>query len=101
MKEAPRQEATVRVVTPADAVEVVPARPDGEVYRRPAREPLLGIEGVGYYVHFLDGLRRRHVNSVRRQPRVNDTRTVNFRVVLQARHAVDVVGDGPLRVAGG
>ena len=98
MKEGPRAEATVRVVTPADAVKVVPARLDAHIDRRAAREPLLGIESVGDDVHLLYGFGRRNVGRIARQPRVNDARAINLRVVLQTRDAVDVERHGPLRV---
>src|SRR5262245_61011138 len=72
LKVAARQEGAVGVVAPADAVELVSSRLDGDVDRRPARESLLSVEGVGYDIHLLDGLSRRDVNGVGRQPGVDD-----------------------------
>src|SRR5215208_3356659 len=100
LKEASRSKPAVCVVTPTSAVKGISATFNTDIDRRTACETLLSVEGVGDNVHLLDRLRRWHVNRVGWQPRVNDTRTVNLRVVLQARHAVDIIGDGSLRVTG-
>src|SRR6185369_4283432 len=101
LKKPPRSETAVRVITPASAVKVVAATLDANVDRCAARESLFGVKRVRDDVHFLDRFRRRHVNRVRRQPWIDDAGAVNARVVLQARHAVDVVGDGPLWITCG
>ena len=101
LKERPRLEPAVRVIAPANSVEVVPASLDGYIDGRAARKPLLRVEGVGNNVHLLDGLGWRNVNCVRRQPWVNNTRAINPRVVLQSRYAIDVERHGPLRVTSG
>src|ERR1041385_4570862 len=81
-------------------MKVIATRFYRKVDGRAACLSLFSIESVRDDINFLYRFGWRNINRVRRQPGINDARTINLGVVLQTRHAVDVVRLRALRIAG-
>ena len=87
-----RLQRFVIVVVEGRAVELVRAGLGDHRDRGAARHALLGVEVAGGDVDRVDGLRRRHVDRVVRQPDEDVGGAVELGVVAVARGAVDVRG---------
>ncbi len=80
----------VAVVFKRRPVYLVGAALDLHVDGGAAGQALLGVETVGYDVHFLDRLQRRNVRHHVRQLDVRSAYSVDTRVVLVVTCAVDI-----------
>src|SRR5437588_11828937 len=81
------------------AVELVGAGLDLYVHRRPAGGSLLGVKRIGHDVYSFNGIRRRHVGNVLRQPRIGVLSTIDPRVIPLNRLPVDVSANRALWIS--
>ena len=73
-----------------DAVELIAAGLGDNGDGRSARHPLFSVEVIRGNIDLLDGLRRRHIHGVVRQPDEHVRGAVHASVVVVAVGAVDV-----------
>ena len=90
LKELSCPKGLILMIFKQHAVELIRAGLGDHGDGRAARHPLLGIEIIGRNVHFLNGLRRRHIDSVVRQPDEHVRSAVHARIIVVPVGAVDV-----------
>ena len=97
VEEVPRVELVLIAEVERRPLDLVGPRLGHQRDRRAARHPLAGVEVVGADVHRVDGLGRRHIPGVVRQPDVDAARPIQPRVVAVRVGPVDERPQRPRR----
>src|SRR5207249_10095758 len=87
---APRLESIIVMELVKVAVELVGTALDHNVDRGSPRQPLVRIKTIGRHVHRLDGVGRRDVSDVLRDPDIVLAHAVNANIIAVAAGAVHI-----------
>ena len=100
VEEAPRLESIIVMELVKVAVELVGTALDHNVDRGSPRQPLVRIKTIGRHVHRLDGVGRRDVSDVLRDPDIVLAHAVNANIIAVAAGAVHIELERARRVGG-